>query len=205
MRKNTDMKFVLATANPGKIAEMHDILSQLGIDAVSREELGIHTEVDETGSTFYENALLKAEAICRLSELPAIADDSGLVVEALGGAPGVYSSSYGGELLDQEERCAYLLKKMEKMEQRSAKYVCSIVCAFPDGSIISAQGECCGEISRSQRGTCGFGYDPVFLVEGLDKTMAELLPEEKNALSHRGKALRALRALIQNSQSVVFV
>ena len=190
--------FVLATANPGKIHEMRTIMTELGIDSISREDAGIDIIVEETGSTFMENALLKAEAICKISGMPAIADDSGLMVDALGGAPGVFSSTYGGERLDATARYTYLLEKMGKMEQRAAKFVCIIVCAFPDGSIISAQGECLGEIALSPRGAGGFGYDPVFIVEGTGKTMAELLPDEKNALSHRGKALEAFAKQLRN-------
>ena len=186
------MKFILATTNAGKIREMREILSELGIETATRKEMGIYANVEETGSTFMENALLKAEAICEISGLPAIADDSGLVVDALGCEPGVRSSSYGGEHLDDHERCMYLLKKMENMEHRSAKFVCTIVCAYPNGNIISAHGECLGEIALSPRGAGGFGYDPVFIVQGIGKTMAELFPEEKNALSHRVSALREL-------------
>ena len=194
-------KFVLATANPGKIREMRGILYGLGIEVLSRADAGISFDIEETGSTFMENALLKAEAVCKASGMPAIADDSGLMVEALGGAPGVYSSTYGGERFDDAERYAYLLEKMESTEQRGAKFVCTIVCVFPDGSNITAQGECCGEIALSPRGANGFGYDPVFLVEGTGMTMAELPPDEKNALSHRGKALRefAKQIAIPNS------
>ena len=184
------MKFVLATANPGKIHEMQEVLPELGIEVVSRKELGIDLDIEETGSTFIDNALLKAKAICEASGLPAIADDSGLVVDALGGAPGLYSSSYGGERLDDAGRCDYLLKNMENMEQRSAKFVCTIVCVYPDGKTISAQGECTGELALSPRGNNGFGYDPIFIPDGKDKTLAELLPEDKNMISHRGKALR---------------
>ena len=192
------MKYVLATANPGKIREMQEILSGIGIEAVSREELGIDIEIEETGTTFYENALLKARAICEESGLPAIADDSGIAVDALGGAPGVYSSSYGGDDLDNDGRCEFLLKSIEKMEQRGAKFVCTIVCAYPDGKVISAQGECSGKLALSPRGSNGFGYDPIFIADGKDKTMAELPPDEKNAISHRGKAIRALCTLIND-------
>ena len=183
-------KFVLASENPGKIREMRGVLSGLGIEVISKKEAGIEMDVEETGSTFMENAQLKAVAVCKASGLPAIADDSGLEVDALDGEPGVYSSTYGGEHLSDSERCAFLLKKMENMEHRSAKFVCTIVCAYPDGSIVNADGEICGEILTAPRGENGFGYDPVFLAFGMSKTMAELLAEEKNALSHRGKALR---------------
>jgi len=184
------MKFVLATANPGKIKEMQDILSTFGFDLVTRSDLGIEMEVEETGCTFLENALLKAQALCEATGLAAIADDSGLEVFALDGRPGVYSSSFGGNTLTDSQRCAYLISQLQGMEQKNAKFVCTIVCCFPDGTYTVAQGECFGEIIESPRGENGFGYDPVFLVDEVDKTMAELSADEKNAISHRGKALR---------------
>jgi XTP/dITP diphosphohydrolase len=184
------MKYVLATANPGKIKEMHTILSGLNIDIVTRDDLGIDISVEETGTTFFENAKLKADAICAISGMPSISDDSGLIVDALGGEPGVYSSSYGGEDLTFDERCLYLLKKMEKLEQRTAKFVCSIVCVFPDGYYLTAYGECCGIITTKPYGSGGFGYDPVFKPDKHDRTMAQLSPAEKNEISHRGIALR---------------
>ena len=192
---NTVIKYVLATANPGKVHEMRSILSVLGIEVVTRSELGIDIDIEETGTTFLENAALKAKAICGISGMPAIADDSGLIVDALNGKPGVYSSSFGGEELTSVERCVYLLKEIEKSEkaykkeQRKAKFVCTIVCAYPNGSLLTATGECNGVITQEPRGSGGFGYDPVFLPDGRDKTMAELTSEEKNYLSHRGKAL----------------
>ena len=191
------MKFALATANPGKIEEMREILAQLGIEVLTREELGIDIEIEETGDTFFENALIKARAICAASGMPAIADDSGLVVAALDGAPGVYSSSFGGETLDDKGRREYLLKKMENMEQRDAKFVCTIICMFPNGDIISAEGESGGAILTEPRGTGGFGYDPVFITEGMDRANAELTQSEKNAISHRGKALREFAIVLK--------
>jgi len=198
------MKFVLATANPGKVKEMREILSELGIDIITRNDLGIDIEVEETGTTFLENATIKAEAICAASRLPAIADDSGLMVDALGGEPGVYSSSYGGEDLTAEKRCDYLLSKMKNMEQRGAKFVCTIVCCYPDGTKIAATGECLGEIDTKPHGSGGFGYDPVFRLfrpDGTDKTMAELSAEEKNLISHRGKALRNFVELLKSNKA----
>ena len=196
------MKFVLATANQGKIREMQEILSEFDIEIVTRKDLGIEIDVEETGTTLRENALIKAKAICALSGLPAIADDSGLFVEALNGGPGVYSSTYGGEELDALQRCSYLLIKMQNAEQRSAKFVCTIVCAFPDGTALTAEGECTGEIITKPRGSSGFGYDPVFLVNGSNRTMAELTPEDKNRVSHRGKALRAFTRMLRDRSIV---
>ena len=192
------MKYVLATANPGKVEEMREILSDLKIEVVSRKELGIDIDVDETGTTFSENAKLKAEAICLVTGLPSIADDSGLIVDALGGEPGLYSSSYGGAELTSNERCEYLLDKMRSIKQRSAKFVSIIVCAFPDGAILEACGECEGSIAYEMHGTRGFGYDPVFIPKGLVKTMAQISAEEKNKLSHRGKALRNFTKLLKS-------
>jgi XTP/dITP diphosphohydrolase len=183
------MKFALATANVGKIKEMTEILTSLGIEVVSRDTLGIDFEVAETGSTFYENALLKAKAICKVSGLPAIADDSGLLIDALDGAPGVYTSSYGGENLTDSERINYVLSKMQNMEHRGAKFVCNIVCVFPNGDIIHSKGECCGMILEIARGSEGFGFDPVFKAQCQDKSMAELSSEMKNSISHRCRAL----------------
>ena len=192
------MKFVLATANPGKIGEMLEILPALGVEVTTRAALGIDIEVEETGGTFYENALLKARAICDMSGLPAIADDSGLMVDALGGAPGVYSSSFGGESLDDAGRRGFLLEKLDGVEQRGAKFVCVIVCVFPNGDLLTAEGQCAGEIVSVPRGGGGFGYDPVFMAEGMDKTMAELTRDEKNAISHRGRALRNFSAILKD-------
>jgi len=192
------MMFVLATANPGKIKEMREILPGYGIEFLTRKDVGVDVEIEETGTTFIENATLKARAICSLSGLPAIADDSGLMVDALDGAPGVYTSSFGGEHLTAAQRCDYLLGKMRNTRQRGAKFVCVIVCAYPDGNILSSQGECRGQIAVAPMGSNGFGYDPVFIADGFNKTMAELSPEEKNSISHRGAALREFAMFFRN-------
>jgi XTP/dITP diphosphohydrolase len=192
------MKFALATANKGKIKEIKDIVDKLGFDIITRDELGICVDIEETGDTFYKNAYLKAKAICELSGLPAIADDSGICVDALDGAPGVYSSSFGGPDLTDTGRADYLLKTMKNMEQRSANFVCNIVCVFPNGDILSAVGECSGEILTSKRGTNGFGYDPVFRADGYDKSMAELPECKKNMISHRGKAIKIFSEMLDN-------
>ena len=189
------MKFVLATNNPGKLKEMREILPGFGIEFVTRKDIGIDVEIEETGTTFHENALLKAKAICAISGLPSIADDSGLMVDALGGAPGVYTSSFGGEGLSDAERYNYLLQILKNVEQRGAKFVCTITCAFPDGEVISAQGECCGRIAVAPAGAGGFGYDPVFIADGYNVTMAELTSDEKNTVSHRGAALKKFAQL----------
>ncbi|NLA86904.1 MAG: RdgB/HAM1 family non-canonical purine NTP pyrophosphatase [Clostridiales bacterium] len=185
------MTFIMASSNEDKIKEMRTILSGLGFSVISQREAGITLEVEETGETFYDNACLKAEAVMKASGMPAIADDSGLMVEVLNGEPGVRSKRYGGEGLTDQDRNTLLLRMLESEEHREAKFVSSIVCVFPGGSIISAEGDCGGTILRESRGSGGFGYDPVFFVTESGKSMAELTPQEKNRVSHRGKALRA--------------
>nr|WP_325303395.1 XTP/dITP diphosphatase [uncultured Dysosmobacter sp.] len=184
-------KFVLATHNPGKLKEMSAILAELGIQVVGPGELGIDVEVEETGTTFAENAMLKAQAICAASGLPAIADDSGLCVDALNGGPGVYSARYGGEGLDDRGRTMLLLQNMRGQTTRAAHFACAICCVFPSGDTLTAEGRCEGAIAFAPMGEGGFGYDPVFLVPEKAKTFSQLTAEEKNAISHRGKALRA--------------
>lgn len=188
------MKFVLASKNPDKLKEMREIMDQLGIEVVSEAEAGVDVEVEETGSTFEENAVLKAKAVCRASGLPAIADDSGLCVTALGGGPGVYSARYGGPGADSKR---LVLENLRGQTDRTAKFVCCVCCIFPDGGGIGARGECEGMIAYAPRGEGGFGYDPIFLVPGMKKTFAQMTPEEKNAISHRGKALAAFQEKLE--------
>ena len=184
------VKFVLATHNPGKIREMSAILGELGVEVVSPADVGITVDVEETGTTFTENAMLKAKAICAAAGLPAIADDSGLCVDALNGGPGVYSARYGGEGLDDKGRYTLLLNSMRGQTTRKAHFACAIACAFPNGDELTAQGQCDGAIAFAPMGEGGFGYDPVFLVPEKGKTFGQLTAEEKSAISHRGKALR---------------
>ena len=157
------MDFILATNNMKKLAEMQRILSPLGINVVTAKALGIELEdVEETGTTFEENARIKARAVMQATGLPAIADDSGLVVDALNGEPGVYSARYGGPDLDDTGRWQLLLKNMEGQTNRACKFVSVICCAFPDGSEVMARGECPGVVAQGPSGAGGFGYDPVF-------------------------------------------
>ena len=192
------MKLVLASKNPKKLAEMNRILSQLGIEVCSEAEVGVDVEVEETGTTFEENSFLKAKAVMEASGLPAIADDSGLCVDALNGAPGVYSARYGGEGLDDEGRYRLLLENMRGQSPRTAHFVSVITCAFPDGTVLTARGECNGTIPFAPIGEAGFGYAPVFFLPERKKTFAQLSPEEKNAISHRGKALEQFEQILQN-------
>ncbi len=184
-------KFVLATHNPKKLEEMREILSRLGVEVVSPADVGAEIEVEETGSTFAENAMLKAKAISEAAKLPAIADDSGLCVDALNGGPGVYSARYGGEELDDRGRYMLLLNNMRGQTTRAAHFACAIACVFPNGETLTAEGRCDGAVAFAPIGTGGFGYDPVFLVPEKGKTFGQLSPEEKHAISHRGKALAA--------------
>ena len=190
-------KLVLASKNKKKLVEMNDILSHLGIEVCSEEEAGVDVDVEETGTTFEENSLLKARAVMEASGMPAIADDSGLCVDALNGAPGVYSARYGGEGLDDVGRYRLLLENMKGQMPRTAKFVSVITCCFPNGDVISARGECPGTIAFAPMGEGGFGYDPVFFVPQLKKTFSQLSPEEKNAISHRGRALAVFQGKLE--------
>ena len=191
------MKVVLASKNPKKLKEMNEILSSMGVEVCLQADVGIDVDVEETGTTFEENSLLKAKAVMEASGLPAIADDSGLCVDALAGAPGVYSARYGGEGLDDTGRYRLLLANMPRGAARTAKFVSVITCCFPNGDVLTARGECPGTIAFAPMGEGGFGYDPVFFLPKLKKTFAQLSPEEKNAVSHRGRALEAFQAKLE--------
>ena len=191
------MKFVLASHNRGKLAEMQKILGDLGVEVVLQSDLGLALEPEETGDTFAENALIKARAVMEASGLPAIADDSGLCVDWLNGAPGIYSARYGG-LADDKARYTLLLQNMRGATDRAAHFHTSVVCCFPDGKVLQADGDCHGTIAFAPRGEGGFGYDPIFNVPSLRKTFAQLTAEEKNAISHRGNALRAFAAELKH-------
>lgn len=188
-------RIIAATKNKNKIREFKEILP--GFDIITQEEAGIDIDVEETGTTFKENALLKAQAIFEKTGISALADDSGLEVYALGGEPGVYSARYGGEGLDDRGRLELVLKKMENVEDglRGARFVCSIAFVTKE-KLYEAEGVCEGVILREARGDNGFGYDPIFYVPEKGKTTAEMSPEEKNAISHRGRALRNLEDIL---------
>ena len=187
------MKFIIATHNMKKQAEMQRILSPLGVEVLTAEMAGVTlTDVEETGATFEENAVLKAENGCRESGLPCIADDSGLSVDFLGGEPGVYSARYCGKHGDDEANIQKLLKKLEGVpeEKRAARFVSVVCVCFPDGRKLTVDGKCEGKIGFEKHGDNGFGYDPVFMVG--QKSFAELSADEKDKISHRGNALRKL-------------
>ncbi len=183
------MKVVLASHNQKKMVEMKAILSQMGVEVLSQAEVGVDLEPEETGTTFEENARIKAQAVMQATGLPAIADDSGLMVDALGGDPGVYSARYGGPGLDDTGRWQLLLKNMAGESNRACKFVSVICCAFPDGGEVMARGECPGILAQGPSGDGGFGYDPIFYLPQLGKTMAQLTSAEKNQISHRARAL----------------
>ena len=184
-----------ASNNAGKLKELRRILERMGHEVKSLRELGIDLDPEETGTTFAENAYLKAAAVVEATGVAAIADDSGLMVDALNGEPGVYSARYapGGHDASDKEKYEYLLKKLEGVKDRDAKFVSSICCIFPNGDIIRCEGECAGKILLSPRGEGGFGYDPVFMPTGYDKSMAELGTGVKNEISHRANALKIFK------------
>ena len=191
-------KLIFATGNAGKMKEIREILGRPGLTILSQKEAGITSDAEENGTTFEANALIKARAVAAQTDALVLADDSGLEIDYLNGEPGVYSARYGHKNSDAE-RIEYLLSNLKDVpaEQRTAKFVCVITCLWPDGRKIVARGECPGEILFAPQGTGGFGYDPVFFLPELGKTYAELTPAEKNAISHRARALQAFCRIYQ--------
>jgi len=195
-------KVVLATGNPGKVRELADLLSAFGLDIVAQTDLAVES-AEETGLTFIENAILKARHAAQITGLPAIADDSGLAVDALGGAPGIYSARYAGEAASDRENLEKLLNALETVPdgERQAQFHCVLVYLrhAEDPTPLVFHGSWAGEITRSAAGEGGFGYDPIFYVPELGKTAAELSKTEKGAVSHRGKALTLLLEAMRNA------
>ena len=194
------MKIVAATTNKGKIREFQEILSELGYEVVSMHDEGIDVEVEETGSTFSENALIKARAVSLLCDYPVIADDSGLCVDAMDGAPGIYSARFAGEDATDYDRNIKLLETLEGEENRKAQYVAAIAYIEPDGTEITTEGIIEGEILTEEHGTGGFGYDPLFWCTEIKKCFGEATPDEKNAVSHRGRALKKLCDILKEEK-----
>lgn len=187
------MKYIIATHNMKKRNELARILEPLGVDVLTAEQAGVElTDVEETGTTFEENARLKSRSGCKESGMPCIGDDSGLMVDALDGAPGVYSARYAGDHGNDPANIALLLENLKDVpdEKRTARFVCTVCCTYPDGKELVVTGTCEGKIGYAPKGDGGFGYDPVFMVG--DKSFAELTSEEKDKISHRGNALKAL-------------
>ena len=186
------MKLAIATNNQHKLQEIRAILGDSFEELLSLKDLGIDVDVEETGSTLEENALIKARAILALSGIATLADDTGLMVDALNGAPGVYSARYAGEEHNDAKNRALLLKNLDGVKDRSAHFATVIALCYPDGKTLTASGRVNGEILLSERGTEGFGYDSLFFSTELGKTFAEATQAEKNSVSHRGRALRAM-------------
>lgn len=193
---------IAATKNKHKLDEMDKILKNFNIQLQSIEEAGYaHIDVIEDGDTFEENSMKKAETIMQLSGKPSIADDSGLEVYALDGQPGVFSARYSGENATDQDNNKKLLVELEGQEDRSAKFVSVISLAFPNGKKISVRGECSGIIGHAEKGRNGFGYDPLFVVDGYGKTFAELGSEIKNTISHRANALKKLKEVLDKEKN----
>ena len=194
------MRIVAATNNQGKVKEIKAILGDLGFEVVSQGELGLDLDVDETGTTFEENALLKAQAAATAFGMCALADDSGLCVDALDGAPGVYSARYAGEGATDAMLIEKLLKVMKDVpkEKRAAQFVSAVAFVTPDGEKFTARGSVEGFITEAPSGNGGFGYDPVFFSTELQKTYADMSDEEKNRVSHRYRALMELRKILSS-------
>lgn len=192
------MEIVAATRNKKKLAE----LRRMGIALRGLDDFPACPEVEETGSTFAENAILKAQAVAHCTGRPALADDSGLEVYALGGAPGVYSARYAGPQATDSDNVRRLLDELEILPegQRGARFVCVLALAYPDGAVVTFEGTVEGRVGRKPVGFNGFGYDPVFYPEGTDKTFAQLPPEEKDSMSHRGRALAKFAEYIAENQ-----
>ncbi len=187
------MKVVLASKNAHKLKEISKITEKFDMELVLESQLGVDIDVEETGSTFEENSFIKAEAVMKATGLPALADDSGIAVDALNGEPGIYSARYGfDQSLDDWGRLELLLKNTEQVpdSSRQAQFVCVITLVTPEGQVIQARGEAHGELLRQPAGEGGFGYDPIFYYPPLSKSFAELSPEEKNQVSHRAQALK---------------
>lgn len=194
------MKLAIATNNQHKLQEIRAILGDSFEELLSLKDLGIDVDVEETGSTLEENALIKARAILALSGIATLADDTGLMVDALNGAPGVYSARYAGEEHDDAKNRALLLKNLDGVKDRSAHFATVIALCYPDGKTLTATGRVNGEILLSERGTEGFGYDSLFFSTELGKTFAEATQAEKNSVSHRGRALRAMLELVKSQE-----
>ncbi len=194
------MKLAIATNNAHKLSEIRAILGDSFEQLLSLKDLGIDVDVEETGTTLEENALLKARTICKLCKLPTLADDTGLMVDALDGAPGVYSARYAGEAHNDANNRALLLKNLEGKTSRRAHFSTVIAICYPNGDFITANGRVEGSILHEERGNEGFGYDSLFYSDELGKTFAQATPEEKNSVSHRGRALHAMLEKL-NSQN----
>ena len=196
-------KLVFATGNQGKMKEIREILADMALEILSMKEAGVNLDIQEDGTTFEENAVIKAKAVQEATGELTLADDSGLEIDYLNGEPGVYSARYLGEDTSYRIKNANLIQRLEgvPMEQRTARFVCVIAAAFPDGWVETARATIEGVIGYEERGENGFGYDPIFYVPEFHCSTAELSPEQKNAVSHRGKALRQMKEILREAWS----
>ena len=202
MNERNTMKIIFATGNEGKLKEVRQILSDFGLPVLSMREAGITAEPDESGTTFEENAVIKASAVAEAlkgQDVIVLADDSGLEVDALNKEPGVYSSRYLGEDTPYEVKNRIIIERLDGVapEKRTARFVCVIAAVLPDGEVLTRRGVIEGKIGYEARGENGFGYDPIFYLPDMSGTTAQLPPEEKNAISHRGRALRAMKEALK--------
>lgn len=193
------MRIIAATGNVGKIREIKKIFSDDNVEIISMGELGIDIDIEENGTTFEENSLIKARTIAKMTGEIALADDSGLCVDALGGAPGIYSARYAGDDATDEERIEKLLKELSDEENRNAKFVSVIAVVFPDGREMTASGEVKGKIAYEIFGNGGFGYDPVFISDELGKTFGQATADEKNKISHRARAIKKMYQMMKEN------
>ena len=193
------MRIIFATGNEGKMREVRMIMADLGYEILSMKEAGISADIEEDGETFEKNAMIKAKGIAALCNDLVLADDSGLEIDALNREPGVYSARYLGEDTSYHIKNANLIQRLEGVpeEERTARFVCAIAAVLPDGRTFTTKAAMEGRIGYEERGENGFGYDPIFLLPEYGKTTAELSPEEKNKLSHRGKALRLMKEMLK--------
>lgn len=192
-------KIIIATSNEGKLKEFRKLLSHKDVDIISMKDAGININIEENGTTFEENAIIKAKTVCEYSNCLCLSDDSGLEIDCLGGEPGIYSARYLGHDTPYEKKNRIIIDRIKDVpdEKRTARYVCAVAAAFPDGRVLTAVDTLEGAIAKEPKGNGGFGYDPIFYYPPLKVTTAELTDDEKNAISHRGKALRKMVALLE--------
>ena len=192
-------RMIFATGNENKMVEIREILGDLPLEIISMKQAGIRADIEENGTSFEENALIKAREVCRLAGEMVLADDSGLEIDYLNGEPGIYSARYMGENTSYRVKNKNLMERLEGVpnEKRTARFVCAIAAVFPDGKELVVRGTVEGIIGYEERGENGFGYDPIFYLPERGLTTAELPPEEKNSISHRGNALRKMKELLE--------
>ena len=196
---NQKKRIVFATGNTGKMREIRMIMEDMGMEIFSMKEIGVNPDIVEDGATFTENAVIKAKAVAALTDAIVLADDSGLEIDALNKEPGIYSARYMGEDTSYRIKNANLIERLEGVpeEKRTARFVCAIAAVLPDGELLTTLGTVEGRIGYEEKGENGFGYDPIFFLPEFGCTSAELTDEQKNEISHRGKALRAMKQLLQ--------